>query len=253
MERDTSLEVTGLSRARVEGGGAKIEKRKNDDAIVYHVSGGVETGDGGKSGAIYGAAADDSAIAVGLCAAAAATGTVTANIDANGSFNNYASGAVDGNDAGARLGVHTPCRRDQNCRLKMKFQLDAVDLTRLFIGFQSGNALLTGNDPLNALSGVLVGLTSKASATNFEIMHNDGAGATVVVDTGVAANTGVNTIEINTVATGFQWIINGSEGTVLTADIPAAATPLSALFQVETNEAVAKNLKNYYFNIVNDV
>jgi hypothetical protein len=87
--------------------------------------------------------------------------------------------------------------------------------------------------PLNSQNGIFVCLRS--TDTNFQIARNDGSGATVFTDRGIANDTSAHTIRIQAddADTGFQSAMdNGSCGalfSVITTDVPSSTNCLGQL------------------------
>lgn len=143
--------------------------------------------------------------------------------------------------------------RGFNPRMKAKFKLSVATLNRIYLGFTTLTASdHTGEDPLNAISGVM--LCTRSADTNFQIAHNDGTGVTVFDDTGIAADTGRHVIEIiaDDTNTKFTWKLDASAVTDVSTDIPAQTTKLGSQFGIETNENVAHSIDLYYWEVETD-
>jgi len=135
-----------------------------------------------------------------------------------------------------------------------RFKVSTLTAQRTFVGFiNNTTGLITGSDDfLSSNQGIA--LTYRAGTdTNWQIAHNDNAGSTVFVDTGVAvaANT-ITLIQFRAPAgdTGFQWALNaGAWSSTITADVPASTTALMPFMQIDPTEAVSKTIDGYYWYV----
>ena len=140
----------------------------------------------------------------------------------------FTTGAGAGNTAGFRLGARHTCR-DFNPVCRFRVKSDANSNLRWFIGLVGDTAEL-GNtdDPLNALNGFLFGkITTQA---NYRCLHNDGVGATISDDTGVAADNSPHYIDIYTkgaATSTFYLTIDSVLRNTVTTEIPAASSTLA--------------------------
>lgn len=165
----------------------------------------------------------------GLMTVAASSGTVAlAALDTtNGMYNTFTTAASGGSLGGwNRAQLYTV--RNFNPVIFAFIRNSVTTNLRFFIGWTSSTAAVANtDDPLTALSGFGIGkLTTSA---NLRALHNDGAGATVNDDTGIAASTGVFLVMLWADAANnqFWWSINGSDPVAVTTDIPGATTSLS--------------------------
>jgi hypothetical protein len=115
-------------------------------------------------------------------------------------------------------------RRSEHCRFKFKMRFEAQTNHRMFVGFKNTIAGIPNtDDPLNLLEGIA--FFSINFGTTWRVAHNDGVGATVLIDTG-ASTVGVFEGEIRAKAddSGFEYSVNGGAFISITANIPALAT-----------------------------
>ena len=114
---------------------------------------------------------------------------------------------------------------------------------RIFFGWKSGITDLTGDDPLNAQSGVILCL--RAADTSYQIACNDGTGVTTFTNTAIAKNTAVTIFELyalDLATNKWKWSLNNNAWTDLTdANIPAQTTALTVVNQIQTAEAAVKS------------
>lgn len=187
----------------------------------------------------------------GILVGATSQGTVAlAALDtANGMSNTFTTGAIAGNQGGFNLArLYTV--RNMNPVIIAFFKNSVTTNLRFFVGWTSSTALVGNNDdPLNALSGF--GIAKLTTSANLRIINNDGAGATVNNDTGVAAST--NAVLVILYADGqnnkFWWSINGSDPAQVTSDIPGATTSLS-MQQILTTTAAAGIVHTGYGSVI---
>jgi hypothetical protein len=153
--------------------------------------------------------------------------------------------------AGMRGGAGCGVMRTALARFKCWFRITTPYTNRrTFIGLQlSTTAFRTGDDPLNGQMGIM--LCARSTDTTYQIAHNDSTDVTVFEDTGVAtANSSMHLIEIKSDAadTGWQWSLDGSAfSALLTTDVPASTTQMFPVIEIETTEALAKNLDLAYW------
>ena len=191
-----------------------------------------------------------------LGAFSTATGAGSQNFaltdSANGRFITGITGTTTGNKGGWRIASILSARR-WNIRMRFRFKLVSTTLQRAYLGFfgtSNPPTEPTGDDPFNGanLQGFCFGCIS--GATNFEIISNDNADATVVTSTGTALDTNVHTVSLvgDEDNSRFSWKLDsGSYNHISTAaSIPTSAGSLSVCFQNETNESgVAKSFQLY--------
>jgi hypothetical protein len=149
---------------------------------------------------------------------------------------NFASGAVSGNNAGLTW-ADSRFRREWGNYMIGRFLFSSTSDIRVFIGWSSSATGIAGEDPLNALSGCGVG--KKAADTNWQIVKNDGTGATVFVDTGIAFAITAVTIQVELDSTSFRSVIGTTTNTAQTTEMPAATTMLTPHFEIETGTGAA--------------
>jgi hypothetical protein len=158
-----------------------------------------------------------------------------------------------GAGAGSRYATNITCRT-WNPIYRCMFKLNSSTGIRPFFGWSSGSADLTGDDPLNALSGII--LTARTADTNLQIAHNNGSGATVFVDTGIPKDTNVNVFDLyadESATNKWKWalysqatlrsIVGSIPGytDITSTDIPASSTPLKPYFQIDSGDGGAKS------------
>jgi hypothetical protein len=184
--------------------------------------------------------------------AATGTGSQTYSVDAtNGKYLNNPSLTTIGNRGGFRINSSGLTRYDQDPRIRFKFQLPAATdhtLARLYLGFAE-QAERTGDDPLNADQGVMVGFIS--GGTDFKIIRNDDVGVTLFSDPGGAAKTldeVAHEVSIVSDSVNSRWAVKWDAGAYdfFTTEIPTGTMNVTIHFMIETNEtAVAKTVRLY--------
>lgn len=182
------------------------------------------------------------------------TGNGTIAPDATeGHFYRYTTTAVAGGTGGIRVNIACVIRQF-NPKLKWKQRISATANVRAYSGFTSSTASFPGNndDPLNGASGVLVG--KRVADTNWFVCYNDGAGASVFADTGVAVGTGVVSFEIiaDNAVPNFKVYVNGTLTNTLTADIPGATTSIQPVVSGITNAASAITVDTFWVHLRSD-
>lgn len=161
-----------------------------------------------------------------------AIGTNNGQRDATeGRYQDYATGATTGNNAGLRQAILL-YRRDWSSYMITRIAVSSTSSIRIFIGWSSDQNEVAGEDPLNGFSGA--GIGKRSADTNWQTIHNDGTGATNFDDTGIALTTSFTTIEMQLDGTNFQAKIGGSSVTAVTTELPAATTGMAAHVQIET-------------------
>ena len=165
----------------------------------------------------------------------------------NGRYILIISGTTLGNKGGFRMAASGMSIREWNPRTRFRIALGSTTLRRDYFGFASLNADLTGDDPLNGASGFMFGYLAATSA-NYLIMHNDGTGATVNIDTGIAASTATKIVSLvyDNANSRFSYSIDGGAYSHVTTELPAAGANLTMHMTLETNESgVAKSDRIY--------
>jgi hypothetical protein len=173
--------------------------------------------------------------------------------DPNGRYNTVTSGAVSGDRGGYRYNSNLMMRINSP-RMRFRFQLPAstdYTLARLYIGM-AVNQEMTGDDPLNAANGVLVGFIS--GGANFQVMRNDGTGATVLADVAASAqalDTAIHNVYIVADEANSRFSVRWDNNAYVhfTTDIPGSTNALTLIYQNETNTAAAKVFR-YYNGII---
>ena len=157
----------------------------------------------------------------------------------------FTTGTTTGNGAGIDYQILITCRQWDPV-YKIRFRQNTTSLCRLFFGWKASTSTLpTGDDPLNATSGIMLCLRS--ADTNYQIASNDGTGATVFQNTGIAKNTAINTFELvaeDWATNKFKFSINNAAwvNVTTTTDIPAQTLGLCPVATIQTDESgVAKN------------
>lgn len=197
------------------------------------------------------AATNFSGLLAGASTTAAGGITLPAYSATNGQALRLASSGATGNYAGwdhAQLMYS----RGNNCYFALKFQTSRTDI-RQFAGFVSSGSTLVGDDPLNVREGIIVGkITTNA---NWRIAHNDNAGATNFIDTGVAVETtSPHTIVLvaDTDNNRFGWSFDGSTMTYITTNIPASGTAMRVENYIDPRSANVVNYDQFWAFTTND-
>jgi hypothetical protein len=135
-------------------------------------------------------------------------------------------------------------QRGLNPVYRIKFRLNQTASISPYFGWTSSLSTdASGDDPLNALSGVI--LTSRKADTNLFIGCNDGTGVTTFTDTGIPRDTTINTFVLeaqNAETNKWRWSLNNAAWTELTdTNIPAATTALTIWNEIQTGADVTKS------------
>ena len=179
----------------------------------------------------------------GLWRGVSTTGTLAiAALDTTDGLTATFTTAASGGSQGGLNRALLYTTRQWNPYFMLRFKLDEAGANiRFFAGFTSATAVIGNNDdPLNALSGFGIGiLTTQA---NYRILSNDGVGATVSADSGVAKDTNYHTFELwaDENGTRFLWSIDNSTPSAVSSEIPASTTSLSCQFLTTAVNADAK-------------
>jgi len=177
---------------------------------------------------------------------AVGTATDARQADSGGFYWLYSTGATVNSIAGNRMN-QTYFRRVLNPYFKTNFFVNSNANVRVFAGLVSDSAAPTSAaDPLNGKSGIALWFDSAVNA-NWRILHNDGTGASVSDDTGVAvAASTFYPVEIYGHGdTKFRFIFNGVSTDVST-EIPASTTALAYWLYIENTTGTSKSLSAYY-------
>lgn len=119
--------------------------------------------------------------------------------------------------------------------------------TRIYIGFSASGTGLTGEDPLNAQPGVLVGFRIADNSDTMKVFYNDTAGSTNVVDTNVSYNEQPFTAEIILSSGTANIYVSGSLTTSVTdtSNLPTPTTKLFAHWEIQRAGGSEKTLELY--------
>lgn len=172
---------------------------------------------------------------------------------------------TSGSGCGSRYTVNITCR-GFNPIYKIMFKLTQTSNTRPYFGWtSSGSVDLAGDDPLNAVHGVI--LTARAADTNFQIGHNNGSGVTVFTDTGIPLNTSLNVFDLvadDAATNKWKWALytvsslrsisqSMVDYTELTSlEIPSQSQGLKPYWQMTTSENLAKSFTHYQVYVETD-
>lgn len=185
----------------------------------------------------------------GLWVVVMANETTARQIDTNGLYFKRTTAAGTSNEAGISASTFT--ERALNPDVFIKFRLNSLTDSRLFMGLE-GSAALTGDDPCITRNCFLFGI--KVNQTTFQIIKNDGVGSSVFVSTGVTVDTNIHTIELKADNTNsrFCWSLDSSAFSCETTDIPAAGTALGLLNEIQTAKAATKNMDTWFIQVNQD-
>jgi hypothetical protein len=169
----------------------------------------------------------------------------------------HTTGATINSIGGCRFNAQVFTQRDFNPWAQIRMRINQTATTRCFFGFTSSNAAPTSAaDQLNALSGVMFGYDSGVDA-NWHIYQNDGTGASnsTTIANVAAANTSIHTFALraDNANSKFQYSYDGGTWADINTDIPAAATALGLIFQIENLTGSAMTMDVYYMEVIQDV
>jgi len=136
--------------------------------------------------------------------------------------------------------------RAWNPYFRLKCIRGSTTNNRLFYGFSSSGTTPTSDTYLqNGDSGVGIGIFSLSP--NYLVLSNDGTGAMVSTDTGIAKDAALHSFEIafNDSIPNCVVKMDGVTVATLTTRIPASGTPLYLYFFVEPNATGAQTFKLY--------
>ncbi len=187
-----------------------------------------------------------------MSASVVGTGVKTNTADSTGGYVTFDTGSTINSIYGYRF-TFAPMQRINNCYFKTAIYPGQTTASRIFAGFYNvTSGAVSSADPLSANSGVALWFDSAVSA-NWKRGHNDGAGAGVYDDTGVAlAASTLYPVEIYAVADNkFRFVFNGT-ATDITTDIPASTTNLGFHIYIENTTGASKTLRTYYIIVRND-
>lgn len=158
-----------------------------------------------------------------------------------------------GSVAGPRINNGLITARGLNPVYHCRFRLVQTTNSTLFIGLKD-NTNITGDDMLNALTGIGVGWRS--TDTNFQIFHNDAAGATVVTQIvpTTAKNGLMHVVEIKAIDQLATWEVKFDDNApqAITLNIPTQGGAMTVVNQVRNTAAEVKNLEVFWFDVQND-
>jgi hypothetical protein len=182
-------------------------------------------------------------------AATGAGGQTFAADNTNGRYLLCVTGTTIGNKGGYRVSSGSMVMRQWNPRMRFRFLLNATTdhtLSRGYFGFTT-NVEPTGDDPLNARSGFMIGWIS--TSTNFIVIRNDVTGATDlsgnVAATAQALDTFMHTVSIVADEPNSRWSVkwDANDYVHYTTDIPVNTAAMTIFFHNETAEISAKNFR----------
>lgn len=165
------------------------------------------------------------------------------------------TGNVSGNMAGWRLAQLFTIRAF-NPYFFFRFKLNQTGTDqRLFIGptSRAGSNPANGDDELNAQSGIMLSL--RAADTVFQIMRNDGSGASVFtnVEGNPTVDTNVHTIEFLADENGSRWFTIWDGDNInrqsFTTEIPGSTTRMGVHFIIQTATAATKRFDQFEFGV----
>jgi hypothetical protein len=176
------------------------------------------------------------------------TRTVSALDSTNGIYSNWASSSTANSKAGMTTsGPLVFTNRSFNPRMKWKFSQPSAGNSRMTCGFSSNTTVpITDTLLANGDSGVIFGF--KGSDANYMVYNNDGGGAMVSNNSGIAVDTAIRTAEIvfdNSVPN-CKVYMNDSLLVTLTSRIPAATTGLIMWLMLQNPSTGATNYRLYY-------
>jgi hypothetical protein len=178
--------------------------------------------------------------------------------DSTGLSHRWTSGGTINGIGGARI-AFAFAERDYNPIIEFQLALQQTTTTRCFAGFTSSLVNpASGADPLNALSGVMVGYDSGVDA-NWHIYQNNATGTdSTTVAAIAAADTSAHKFAIKAVeaSSKFQYAygftnISTATWVDINTKIPAATTGLGFQYWVE-GLAATKTFQMYYIQHYQD-
>lgn len=193
----------------------------------------------------YGLAQGHGAAGQGLFVNATGTSVSSANSGnyTLGHWHRYTGNATDLGPCGLRYTGASFTFRGWNPGYFAKMSVFDKANTRGWFGLFSVSTAPTGNDWLNAAYGCGIGW--KSGDANFSTINNDGSGASVYTDTGIAfASNTPYTIEIRVEDSTprFGYSINQSTMTFVTTELPTQTVALFPHFQIEQAGAATARL-----------
>lgn len=191
----------------------------------------------------------------GILASLTSVGTPAAltTTVADGRGIRFVSGTTTGDNAGLRNASHLTMR-GWNPAFRCRFRINQTNIIRAYVGFTSATGLdLSGDDPLNALSGLM--LMKRSADTKWQIAANDASGVTTFTNTNIDIDTSIHTIDViaDDSSSIFFWSFDGTDYSPITSNIPTQSAGLGWQGQVETNHSgVAKSIDVYYIEVTSD-
>jgi hypothetical protein len=153
----------------------------------------------------------------------------------------FATGAVGGNNAGIKQ-TNEYYRREWGNYMIVRIRVSTTSNVRAFIGWVSNSADIAGEAPLANISGV--GLAKRAADTNWFTCVNDGDATEDRVDTTIAFGTAAVTLQFSLDSSNFSSKIGtSSDNANVSTELPALTTNLMPMIQIETSDAVDKNIQ----------
>jgi hypothetical protein len=159
------------------------------------------------------------------------------------------SGTTSGNKGGYRNSSVMLFTRQQNPRIRFRFKINQSTDAAYYLGFCGSTVPeLTGDTPLDNLSGVIFGVMPTTSTTNWSICRNDGDATSDMTNTGTAFDTtNIHTLSIvgDDAGSRFSWKLDSGSYNHLTTEIPAQTTQISFAFMCETRTNAAASFNLY--------
>lgn len=178
---------------------------------------------------------------VGFTAAPTVTGTQTSTDDADGPWNNFASGAVSGNVGGLNSAA-TVAQRNWNPEFVAYIKLPAtITSCRYWIGLFSGAP--TGADTNASVHAAGFRFSTGAGDTTWQCVTCDGSTQSTVDSTVAATASTAYRLRVRLQASQVLFYVNDVLRRTATVNLPAVATMLSWYATVTTTASQADNLK----------
>lgn len=258
----TSTDRTGGTWTNLPAGWRFLE---TDTTIQYYWTGTVWSRIGAhylpssqkRFGAFYGGSSvGGSGLFDGGFTAAASHTVLQVLTAADGKSTRYTTATTQNSNAGFSYAQFVTMRQ-WNPRFKAKFKMNQTSAdVRLWLGLANFVSEPSGDDQYtNPQQGIAIAL--RAADTVFQIIHNDGSGASVytAVTGNPAVDTNAHTIEIiaDDTNTKFMYSFDGAAFTDISTDIPAQTTSLSVQAQIETNaNPGARAFELFYLELEQD-
>ena len=154
-------------------------------------------------------------------------------------FMRMSTGSTSGVTVGWRPASVSHTDRASNTHLFVEFRLNQTTNQRIYIGYRASTTQLSGDDPLNASAGFMLGAIS--TDTVWQIISNDTTGATVF--TAVTAVTTIDTtmhkvwVISDAINSKFGISIDGNTFQYITTSgsIPAATTVITPHIEIQNS------------------